>query len=270
MHLQPNRNYISNDDVQTPLALARRVVAHFRPRGRILEPCAGHGNFLRALRSHACSTRRPVRPVVPLRSRPRIRRRRVRSQQRSAFHSSHRSHLPGSRSSPSFQSSRCRSSVAWCEIQRGRDFFAWRSRVDWIVTNPPWNQMRAFLQHSMAVSDHVVFLITVNHVWTRARLRDMHTAGFGIREILLVDTPKEFPPLGFQLGAVHLAHGWRGPIRLTGAAVQRSVDVVRRPRIGVRQQIGFFGTIRAMRGKPISCQCLPSTPKVPLATTLHA
>ena len=49
MRLQPNRNYVSNDDIQTPPLLARRLVQHFRPRGRILEPCKGAGNFLKQL-----------------------------------------------------------------------------------------------------------------------------------------------------------------------------------------------------------------------------
>ncbi len=156
MHLQPNRDYDSNDDVQTPPELARRLVAHFAPKGRVLEPCKGDGNFLRFLPK----------------------------------------------------------GTEWCEIKAGRDFFAWDKPVDWIVTNPPWSQIRRFLQHAMSVSEHVVFLFTINHVWTRARIRDIRAAGFGLRQIVLVDMPREFPQGGFQLGAVHIARGWRGPIGL--------------------------------------------------------
>ncbi len=103
MRLQPNRNYVSNDDIQTPPLLARRLVQHFRPRGRILEPCKGAGNFLKQLPK----------------------------------------------------------SAAWCEIKDGRDFFAWTQKVDWIITNPPWSQLRRFLQQAMTVADHVVFLISL-------------------------------------------------------------------------------------------------------------
>jgi len=35
----------------------------------------------------------------------------------------------------------------WCGIKRGRDFLQWRGRVDWIITNPPWSQIRVFLRH---------------------------------------------------------------------------------------------------------------------------
>ena len=107
------------------------------------------------------------------------------------------------------------SSVSWCELKRDRDFFAWREPVDWIITNPPWSQLRAFLQHAMRISDHVVFLVTINHIWTRARIRDIRHAGFGLREIVMVDMPRSFPQLGFQLGAVHLERGWGGALTLT-------------------------------------------------------
>jgi hypothetical protein len=162
MRYQPNRNYNSNDDVQTPPALARTLVEHFKPAGRILEPCKGNGNFL--------------------------------------------AYMP---------------TAEWCEIKEGRDFFKWEKKVDWIVTNPPWSLIRNFLQHSMAISDNVVFLVTVNHIWTKARIRDIHGWGFGIKEIVLVDMPKTFPQSGFQLGAVHIARGWNCGIKLTNLTASR-------------------------------------------------
>lgn len=157
MRSQPNRDYVSNDVVQTPPALAAQIVVHFKPRGTILEPCCGEGNFLRTMPE-----------------------------------------------------------AKWCEVSKGRDFFDWEDHVDWIVTNPPWSEIRAFLGHAMKVADEVVFLMTVNHVWTKARVRDVREAGFGLKEILLLDMPKTFPQSGFQLGAIHFSRGWRGPMGLTG------------------------------------------------------
>jgi hypothetical protein len=40
----------ANDSVMTPDDLARQIVAAFPIEGRVLEPCAGKGAFLRALR----------------------------------------------------------------------------------------------------------------------------------------------------------------------------------------------------------------------------
>lgn len=153
MKCQPNRDYVSDDVVQTPSDLALRIVEHFKPAGKILEPCRGEGNFWQYL--------------------PR---------------------------------------ADWCEISEGRNFFNYAKKVDWIITNPPWSQIRNFLQHSMKVADDIVFLMTVNHVWTKARVRDIYSSGFGIKEICLVEMPPSFPQSGFQLGAIHIQRGWSGEI----------------------------------------------------------
>jgi hypothetical protein len=156
MKHQPNRNYVSNDDIETPDWLAKALVAHFRPSGRVLEPCRASGRIFRLLPSGA----------------------------------------------------------EWCEIKEGRDFLSTPlGRYDWIITNPPWSQIRPFLRRAMQVADNVVFLMTINHAWTKARLRDVEEAGFGLQTILLVPTPQEFPQSGFQLGAVHYR-------RSAGSAIQ--------------------------------------------------
>ncbi|NCX98366.1 MAG: hypothetical protein EBX35_07285, partial [Planctomycetia bacterium] len=59
------------------------------------------------------------------------------------------------------------------------------------------------------------FLMTVNHVWTKARMRDIKQAGFGIKEICLCEMPPEFPQSGFQLGVIHFSFGWVGDIKLS-------------------------------------------------------
>lgn len=154
MKYQPNSDYVSDDVVQTPKDLARKIVDHFKPTGEILEPCKGEGNFLDEM------------PV----------------------------------------------GTHWCEIKEGKDFFNWSQPVDWIMTNPPWSKIRPFLQHSMSVASDIVFLMTINHLWTKARIRDIKSHGFGVKEICIVDSPKTFPQSGFQLGVVHLSKGWSGSI----------------------------------------------------------
>ncbi len=152
---QPTRAYVSNDAVMTPPRLARALVAALRPSGTILEPCAGTGNFVKALRPYG--------------------------------------------------------SVSTCEISRGQNFLAWTDHVDWIVTNPPWSQYRAFLAHALTVSDHVAFVSTLNHLWTKSRRELVRRAGFGIARILEFDAPREWPATGFQLGMVLLTRGYDGP-----------------------------------------------------------
>jgi hypothetical protein len=72
----------------------------------------------------------------------------------------------------------------------------------------------------MTLADNIVFLMTINHVWTKARIRDVYGSGFGIKEICLVEMPDTFPQSGFQLGAVHIAKGWSGAIRFSDISVQ--------------------------------------------------
>jgi hypothetical protein len=188
MRFQPNRDYVSNDVVQTPLPLARQLVEHFRPEGKVLEPCRGEGNIFRYLPADA----------------------------------------------------------AWCEISEGIDFLDYKERCDWIITNPPWSKIREFLAHGMEIADHVVFLMTVNHAWTKARVRDVREAGFGFRELVMVDMPSSFPQSGFQLGAVYWSRNWTGPITFTDftskivsprarAAVPVKPSVPKRPARTVRR-----------------------------------
>ena len=154
MRSQANRNYKSDDCIMTPEYLAEALVNHFKPSGKILEPCKGTGNFLKFL------------PKDSL----------------------------------------------WCEISEGKNFFDFNDKVDWTITNPPWSQIRKFLQHSMEISKNVCFLFTINHLWTKARIRDIKEAGFGIKEIVIFDTPDNFPPLGFQVGMIHLQAKYSGDI----------------------------------------------------------
>tara|TARA_R100001463_G_scaffold98713_1_gene153173 strand:+ start:339 stop:833 length:495 start_codon:yes stop_codon:yes gene_type:complete len=103
----------------------------------------------------------------------------------------------------------------WCEISEGRDFFEYDRKCDWIITNPPWSLMRRFLQHAMTLADNIVYLTSINHYTTKARLRDMRAADFGIKEFYCFDTPKCFPQSGFQLAAVHTQRDYDGDIALT-------------------------------------------------------
>jgi len=156
MKYQPNRNYKSSDLIMTPPFLTKAVVEHFKPLGKVLEPCKGTGNFLQFLPN-----------------------------------------------------------AEWCEITEGRDFFDYNKKVDWIITNPPWSKIRNFLIHSMEIALNIVFLITVNHLWTRARIKKIKEMNFGIKEICLIDAPKEFHNTGFQLAAIHLQKGYKGLIILS-------------------------------------------------------
>lgn len=108
--------------------------------------------------------------------------------------------------------------TSYSELDLGIDFLTrpFVREFDWIVTNPPWSQLRPFLAKSMGLADNIVFLCLVNAFFMEARLRDMRERGFGFKEILFVDTPeKPWPQTGFALGAVHIQRGYVSPCIFT-------------------------------------------------------
>ncbi len=104
----------------------------------------------------------------------------------------------------------------WCEIDGGKDFFDWKTPVDWIITNPPWGKkFLSFLQHSMTLAHDIVFLANMNVWLTKCRREELRAKGFGIVEMLEVDTPPPpWPQQGFQLAATWIRRGWTGGIHL--------------------------------------------------------
>lgn len=107
----------------------------------------------------------------------------------------------------------------YAEISEGIDFLTGDfGRYDWIVTNPPWSKFRPFLVKSMNMAENVVFLSLVNAFFMRARLRDIKEQNFGIKEILMLDTPpKPWPQTGFQLGATWIQKGHSGDVKISYA-----------------------------------------------------
>lgn len=143
-------------EIYTPDELAHAIVTHFRPRGKLCEPCKGAGAFLRAMPE-----------------------------------------------------------ADWYEKAEGRDFMAAEGHWDWIVTNPPWNDVALFLRKAMRHADNVVFLCWAASWWTRSRQREISQAGFGMVEMLCVPTPPPpWPQSGFQLAAVWLRRGWTGSMTI--------------------------------------------------------
>ena len=152
----------------TPPALARALVEHFPLSGRCLDPCRGSGAFFDAMKARA---KRQKKLGVP-------------DEDRIA-------------------------SVDWCELGEGRDFLADnpgnRGEFSWIVTNPPWSQIAAFMERAFTMADNVVFLATINHAFTSMRRRLAAQSGFSLVGIVEFDWPKKWAKSGFQLGAMHYA-----------------------------------------------------------------
>src|ERR1017187_3626142 len=77
----------------------------------------------------------------------------------------------------------------WCEIDEGKDFFDFHQKVDYVITNCPWSKIKDFLQHSLEISHNICFVCTINHLWTKARLRLIKENQFAIKDIVIFYTP---------------------------------------------------------------------------------
>ncbi|MDH5747699.1 MAG: hypothetical protein OEY85_00150 [Rhodospirillales bacterium] len=154
------------DDYSTPEPLAKWVVEHFKPSGRILDPCCGEGIFLKL--------------------------------------------MPG---------------ADWCEKNKGRDFFAYKQHVDWIIANPPYNLRLEFLQKSIELAEDIVFVIQVPTMFFKSKLDMLKEGSFGIREIVLIDhPPAPWPQFQTQLGVVHMKKHYNGGVRMTDIRGKVAVD----------------------------------------------
>lgn len=146
------------DIVYTPDWVAADMVAHFKPSGRILEPCKGDGVFMR--------------------------------------------YLPAD--------------TDWCEIEQGRDFFAWVKPVDWVFGNPPYSVFSKWLGHSMEIAQNICYLIPLTRLFN---------SGFFIKRLLSYGNIVEMRyyadggdlgfPIGFAIGAVWFQKGYAGMTKIT-------------------------------------------------------
>jgi len=137
------------DVVYTPDWVAKDMVEWFKPSGRILEPSAGDGVFLR--------------------------------------------YLP--------------EDTLWCEIEKGRDFFAFNERVDWIVGNPPYGDVfNEWMRHSLNLCDNVVYVLPLNKLFnSEVRWRLVHSWG-GIKHIRLYGGGAALGwGYGYPVGAIHFS-----------------------------------------------------------------
>jgi hypothetical protein len=105
----------------------------------------------------------------------------------------------------------------WCEIEEGRDFFAWREPVDWIVTNPPFSNLTAIFAHAFELAEQCVFLMPVSKYWSSApRIRLAQSYG-GLKEIMHLGTGRDIGfDIGFPFAAMHFVRKYRGPITDSG------------------------------------------------------
>lgn len=104
----------------------------------------------------------------------------------------------------------------WCEIVEGVDFFRFHEKVDWIISNPPYSLFSRWLDHSLELADHIVYLIPVNKLLSSLqKLHKVYRFG-GIVHIRYYGTGRDAGfPFGFPVGAVYLKRHYTGPMEIS-------------------------------------------------------
>jgi hypothetical protein len=97
----------------------------------------------------------------------------------------------------------------WCEIERGRDFYAWDKKVDWIVSNPPFSNLLAWVRHSFKVANDIVYIMPYHRGFASMKfVSDLMEWG-GIVHTRWYGTGTEWGfPFGHALAAVHYRAGY--------------------------------------------------------------
>ena len=107
----------------------------------------------------------------------------------------------------------------YCEIHDGKDFFAYNSRVDWIISNPPFSIYDEFLKKSFEVADNVVYLIPLYKVFKSNRYFDMVNKYGGIREVLIIGSGSVCNfNMGFLVGMCYYKRGYSGDCKISNFA----------------------------------------------------
>ena len=100
----------------------------------------------------------------------------------------------------------------WCEIDKGRNFYDFKEKVDWIITNPPYSDYTNLMKHSFNIADNIVYLIPLcKIVASWGRVLDLDNYG-GVKKIWIFPAGKANFPFGFPACFVWMQKGYKGDI----------------------------------------------------------
>lgn len=115
-------------------------------------------------------------------------------------------------------------SAEWCEIQDGRDFFAWTQPVDWVFGNPPYSAFGKWIYHAMGIAQNVVYLAPSAKPFYSEKLLDkMLTWGMLKHNRVYGAGSKLNFPIGFVIAALHFEKGYTGPMFTSKAAPNKGM-----------------------------------------------
>ena len=81
----------------------------------------------------------------------------------------------------------------YCEIDEEKDFFAWETKVDTIIGNPPYSMWDKWIDHTLKYCDKFCYIFGVYN-FTPPRLQRILDGGFGVTKFTLAKVDWWFSP----------------------------------------------------------------------------
>ena len=98
----------------------------------------------------------------------------------------------------------------WCEIAEGKNYYDYKEKVDWLVTNPPYSDYNRFLEHSFGIAENIVLLVPVAKMFkSMGTLKAIFNYG-GFVSISVLPASKAGFPFGFPCAIYYLKRGYKG------------------------------------------------------------
>jgi len=102
----------------------------------------------------------------------------------------------------------------WCEIDRGRDFFTYTDKVDWIISNPPYSILDEVLEHSFKIAGNIVYLVPLSKiVSSMKRVRAIDKFG-GVPLVYILASSKCGFNFGFPSCIIHIKKDYKGETKI--------------------------------------------------------
>ena len=98
----------------------------------------------------------------------------------------------------------------WCEITKGKDFYEFTKKVDWVITNPPYSDFNRFFAHCAKLADNIVLLVPVAKIFKSwGTLNSVKQYGLP-KSIYFIPASRCGFAFGFPCGVFHFVRNFNG------------------------------------------------------------
>lgn len=110
----------------------------------------------------------------------------------------------------------------WCEIRKGKDFFKYNEKVDYVIGNPPYSIFEEFLRHSFAIAMNVSYIVPCHKVFQRKKIMNMVNDYGGIKHMWVLGGGRQQTGFnfGFPCANFLFSKGYKGPTTVVLGADQ--------------------------------------------------